>query len=105
MYPLMQGYDSVAVKADVEIGGFDQLFNLQAGRVLQKSTPYARARYYDLHHARRYRWTKMSTSWGNVVTIVDEPQDMFGKIMAVRDDLMVKYFTLCTNVPMEEIQK
>lgn len=105
LYPIMQGYDSVAVKADVELGGFDQLFNLKAGRTIQE--------YYGLPKQNLMTCTmlegtdgrKMSTSWGNIITIVDEPFDMFGKLMSVHDDLVIKYLTLCTDLPLDEIKK
>jgi tyrosyl-tRNA synthetase len=103
MYPLMQGYDSVMVKADVELGGFDQLFNLQAGRVIQ---PYYGQPAQDILTIEMLEGTdgrKMSTSWGNVINITDEPNDMFGKVMSVKDELVDKYFKLCTNLSDQEI--
>ncbi len=105
LYPLMQGYDSVAVKADIEIGGFDQLFNLKAGRVIQK---HYRQPEQDIFTGQMLEGTdgrKMSTSWGNVINITDEPSDMFGKVMSVRDELIGKYFLLATKVPVPEIQE
>lgn len=103
LYPLMQGYDSVAVKADVEIGGFDQLFNLQAGRILQKAYGQPEQSIMNLQMLEGTDGRKMSTSWGNIITMVDNAGDMYGKIMAVRDDLIGKYFLLCTDVSREEI--
>lgn len=104
-YPLMQGYDSVAVKADVEIGGFDQLFNLKAGRIIQKHYKMPEQDVLTLQMLEGTDGRKMSTSWGNVVNITDEPNDMFGKIMAVRDELIPKYFKLCTDISDSEIPK
>lgn len=104
MYPLMQGYDSVAIKADVEIGGFDQLFNLQAGRILQRAHGMPEQDIMTLQMLEGTDGRKMSTSWGNIITILDTPQDMFGKIMSVRDELMEKYFLLCTDVSKDEIK-
>lgn len=104
-YPLMQGYDSVAVKADVELGGFDQLFNLQAGRVIQ---PHYKQAPQDILTTEMLEGTdgrKMSTSWGNVINITDAPNDMFGKVMSVTDALIDKYFKLCTDVSAEEMAK
>lgn len=98
LYPLMQGYDSVEVRADVEIGGTDQLFNLKAGRTIQK---HYSQREQDIMTTVMLEGTdgrKMSTSWGNVINIIDTPNDMFGKIMSLRDDLIVKYFRACTDV-------
>jgi len=105
LYPLMQGYDSVAVKSDVEIGGFDQLFNLYAGRVIQK---YYGQKEQDILTCAMLEGTdgrKMSTSWGNVINIIDQPGDMFGKVMSVRDELIFQYFLLSTDVDEEEIKK
>jgi len=103
LYPLMQGYDSVAVKADVEIGGFDQLFNLRAGRIIQKHYKMPEQDVLTVSMLEGTDGRKMSTSWGNVVNITDEPNDMFGKIMALRDELIPKYFKLCTNISDSEI--
>lgn len=103
LYPLMQGYDSVAIHADVEIGGFDQLFNLQAGRILQKVFGQPEQNIMNLQMVEGTDGRKMSTSWGNIITIVDDAYDMFGKIMSVRDDLIGKYFLLCTDVSQSEI--
>lgn len=103
LYPLMQGYDSVAVKADVEVGGFDQLFNVKAGRAIQKQYGLPEQ---DILTTRMLEGTdgrKMSTSWGNVITIVDEPNDMFGKIMSIKDELILKYFWLCAGVTQDEL--
>ncbi len=105
LYPLMQGYDSVAVKADIEIGGFDQLFNLKAGRVIQRQYGQVEQDVLTTTMLEGADGRKMSTSWGNIISVVDEPADMFGKIMSVRDELIVKYFMLCTNTPEEEVSK
>ncbi|HLP43805.1 MAG TPA: tyrosine--tRNA ligase [Candidatus Nanoarchaeia archaeon] len=105
MYPLMQGYDSVAVKADVELGGFDQLFNVKAGRAIQK---HYGQREQDVLTTQMINGTdgrKMSKSWGNVINVMDEPDQMFGKAMSIRDDLMPSYFLLCTDMPMNEAEK
>jgi len=105
LYPLMQGYDSVVVKADLELGGFDQLFNLHAGRVIQR---YYNQKEQDTLTCAMLEGTdgrKMSTSWGNVINIMDKPSDIFGKVMSVRDELIIKYFLLCTDVDEAEIKK
>ncbi len=104
LYPIMQGYDSVAVKADVEVGGFDQLFNLKAGRIIQEYYGMPKQSIVTFQMVEGTDGRKMSTSWGNIITIVDEPFDMFGKIMSVHDDLLIKYFILCTDVSLEDIQ-
>lgn len=105
LYPLMQGYDSVAVKADVEIGGFDQLFNLKAGRVIQKHYGQTEQDILTTQMLEGTDGRKMSTSWGNVINITDEPHDMFGKVMSLRDELILKYFLLCTSASLSEIEK
>ena len=105
LYPLMQGYDSVAVKADVELGGTDQLFNLLAGRKIQERY---KQKPQDIMTNKMLLGTdgrKMSTSWGNVINIVDAPGDQFGKVMSVRDDQIPNYFHLATDVPEKEIKK
>jgi len=105
LYPLMQGYDSVMVRADVELGGFDQLFNLKAGRTIQKH--YGQPEQ-DILMGKMLPGTdgrKMSKSWGNVINVSDTPDDMFGKTMAVHDELMADYFLLCTDMPINEAQK
>jgi tyrosyl-tRNA synthetase len=104
MYPLMQGYDSVAIKADVELGGTDQRFNLLSGRTIQR---YYKQEPQDILTVKLLEGTdgrKMSSSWGNVINIMDEPNDMFGKTMAIRDDLIVKYFEATTRLTMEEVK-
>ncbi len=103
MYPLMQGYDSVAVQADIEIGGFDQLFNLKAGRVIQKQYSQSEQDVLTTQMLEGTDGRKMSSSWGNVISITDAPNDMFGKVMSLRDELITKYFLLCTNVSLSEI--
>ena len=103
MYPLMQGYDSVAVKADIEIGGFDQLFNLKAGRVIQKQYSMPEQDVLTTQMLEGTDGRKMSSSWGNVISITDAPNDMFGKVMSLRDELITKYFLLATSLPIADI--
>lgn len=103
LYPIMQGYDSVVVNADIELGGFDQLFNLKAGRIIQRHYGKLEQDVLTIKMLEGTDGRKMSTSWGNVINIVDEPNDMFGKVMSVKDELIVKYFTLCTDLSMREI--
>ena len=102
-YPLFQGYDSVAIKSDVEIGGSDQLFNLQAGREIQK---FFKQNPQDIMTSKMLNGLdgrKMSTSWGNIITIVDEPGNMFGKVMSMKDELIDEYFELTTRLSESEI--
>lgn len=104
LYPLLQGYDSVAIQADVELGGSDQLFNLEAGRIIQE----AYGQKPQLVMTMKMLWgldgRKMSKSWGNVVNIIDEPNDMFGKLMALDDRLMPEYFELATPLSLAQIK-
>ncbi len=104
LYPIMQGYDSVEVRADVEIGGFDQLFNLKAGRVIQDYYGMKKQHLLTCEMLEGTNGAKMSTSQGNIISIVDEPDDMFGKIMAMKDGLIVKYMKLCTDATDEELK-
>ena len=103
-YPLYQGYDSVAVKADIEIGGNDQLWNLMLGREIQKS--------YDLSPQIAMTFPllvgtdgskKMSQSLNNYISISDSPENIFGKIMSIPDDIMWDYFTMLTDLEISEI--
>lgn len=103
LYPMMQGYDSVAIKSDVELGGFDQLFNVKAGRTMQEFFGQEKQSVMVGTMLEGTDGRKMATSWGNIITVVDEPFDMFGKLMSVRDELIIKYFTLCTDLSLEEI--
>jgi len=103
LYPLMQGYDSVAVKADVELGGIDQLFNLKAGRVIQKHYGLPEQDILVGPMLLGTDGRKMSSSWGNVININDYPKEMYGKVMSLRDELVIEYFKLCTRLSDEEI--
>ncbi len=106
LYPLLQGYDSVAMDADIELGGNDQKFNLLVGRFLQRA--------YGLNKEQSVITMpllegldgvqKMSKSLGNYVGITEEPNAMFGKIMSVSDDLMWRYYTLLSAKTLEEIE-
>ena len=104
-YPLFQGYDSVAIKADVEIGGFDQLFNLKVGREVQKIFGQKSQDIMALKMLSGLGGRKMSTSWGNVINILDAPDEMYGKIMSMKDELIKDYFETCTRIPLDEIKK
>ncbi|MEA2073405.1 MAG: tyrosine--tRNA ligase [Campylobacterota bacterium] len=107
MYPLLQGYDSVHLKSDVEIGGTDQKFNLLMGRQLQKS--------YEIKKQQAVLMMpilegldgvqKMSKSLGNYIGVTDEPNDMFGKVLSISDDLMWRFYELLSSKTLEEIAK
>ncbi len=103
MYPLMQGYDSVAIKADVELGGTDQWFNLLAGRDLQRHYGQPPQDIITNPLIEGLDGRKMSSSWGNTVNLFDEPNDMYGKVMSLRDEFIIKYMRLCTRIPLAEI--
>ena len=105
LYPLIQGYDSVAMKADVELGGTDQKFNLLMGRQMQEQhgqKPQCVLTMPILEGLDGVQ--KMSKSLNNYIGIADEPKDMFGKIMSISDDLMWRYFELLSFRPMSEIE-
>ncbi len=104
MYPLMQGYDSVAVRANVELGGTDQRFNLLAGRTIQELYNQAPQDIVMTELLEGLDGRKMSSSWGNVINITDEPNDMFGKVMSLRDELIPRYFELATIVSIQEVK-
>ncbi|MFQ3549893.1 MAG: tyrosine--tRNA ligase [Armatimonadota bacterium] len=104
MYPLCQAYDSVVLESDVEVGGTDQKFNILMGRDLQ--TQYglpAQVGLFTPILTGLDGVQKMSKSLGNYVGVTESPNDMFGKLMSISDDLMPTYFELCTDVPMEEV--
>lgn len=103
LYPLFQGYDSVAIKADVETGGYDQLFNLLAARDIQKyyGQPPQDIMVYEMLIGLDGR--KMSTSWGNIITLIDSSNEQYGKIMSMKDELIIDYFRLCTRLSMREV--
>ena len=106
LYPLVQGYDSVALEADVELGGTDQKFNLLVGRNLQRE--YAQEPQVILTTPLLEGTDgvqKMSKSLGNYIGIDEPPQEMFGKIMSISDDLMWKYYELLTDVSVPEIER
>lgn len=104
MYPLMQGYDSIPMKADVELGGTDQRFNLLAGRTLLEHYGMEPQNIVMGPLVNGLDGRKMSSSWGNTINFNDEPSDMFGKVMSMHDDMIVEYFTVFTRVPMTEVE-
>lgn len=106
LYPVMQAYDSVVIKADVEIGGSDQLFNLLAGRELMEKMgmePQVALTLPLLEGIDGVR--KMSKSYGNYIGLTDEPNDMFGKVMNIPDELMVKYYRLASTESVAKIDE
>ncbi len=106
LYPLLQAFDSVQLKADVELGGTDQKFNLLLGRKLQEHYNMAPQVCITMPILEGLDGVKkMSKSLGNYISISDESNDMFGKIMSISDDLMWKYFDLLSSVPLKDIEK
>ena len=101
----MQGYDSVAVKSDIELGGTDQLFNLLVGRTLQEEFGQKGQNVLTYELLIGPDGRKMSKSWGNCIWIDDEPNEMYGKLMSVNDELIGDYFTLCTDVSDDELAR
>ena len=105
LYPIMQGYDSVSVRSDVEIGGTDQRFNMLSGRKLQQHFGQAPQDIIMVDLITGLDGRKMSSSWGNTINITDEPNDMYGKIMSMNDCNIIEYFISTTRVPINEIDK
>ncbi|MBW3606017.1 MAG: tyrosine--tRNA ligase [Actinobacteria bacterium] len=104
LYPLLQGQDSVAVHADVELGGTDQTFNLMAGRGLQQAAGQEPQCVLTMPLIEGLDGSaKMSKSLGNAIGITDDPADMYGKAMRLRDELIVKYLRLTTDMRREEV--
>ncbi len=104
LYPLMQGYDSVMIESDVELGGTDQTFNNLVGRDIQKA--YGQKQQVVITMPILVGLDgkeKMSKSKGNYIGVTDEPNDMFGKVMSISDEMMENYFTLLTDLPKEKI--
>jgi tyrosyl-tRNA synthetase len=106
MYPLIQGYDSVALKADVELGGTDQKFNLLVGRDLQKEYGQEPQSIITLPLLVGLDGVqKMSKSLNNYIGINEPPREIFGKTMSIDDNIMFKYYELTTDVPMDEVKQ
>lgn len=103
LYPLMQGYDSVVVKSDVEIGGTDQRFNILAGRQLQKQYKQEPQSVITNPLIEGLDGRKMSSSFGNTVNLFDTPNDMFGKLMSLKDEFIISYFIFTTRLPLTQI--
>ena len=106
LYPLMQGYDSVAIGADIEFGGTDQIFNVLMGRSIQRD--YGQDSqltvFFPILEGIDGK-NKMSKSLGNYIGVSDEANDMYVKVMKVPDDLIIKYFTLCTDLHPDKIRE
>lgn len=104
LYPIMQGYDSVMVKADIELGGTDQRFNVIAGRHMQKENGMEpQVGLFTPILMGLDGKNKMSKSLNNYIGLNDKPEDMFGKVMSIPDELIQQYFELLTDTPLEEV--
>jgi len=105
LYPLLQGYDSVAMKCDIEMGGTDQKFNLLMGRQLQRTYNVGKEQAVVMMPLLEGLdgVNKMSKSLGNYIGVTDEPSDMFGKVLSISDDLMWRYYELLSSLSLEEI--
>ena len=105
LYPVMQGYDSVAVEADVEMGGTDQTFNLMVGRDLQRAHGQEPQVVFTVPLLTGTDGTrKMSKSYGNHIGVTDPPEEQFGRAMSIPDELLVEWFRLCTDVGPDEVE-
>jgi tyrosyl-tRNA synthetase len=103
LYPLFVGYDSVVLDVDCEIGGTDQEFNMLAGRTLQKAFGKREKFVLTTKLLEGSDGRKMSKTYDNCVYLDDEPKDMFGKVMSIKDELIPAYFECCTDIAMKEI--
>jgi tyrosyl-tRNA synthetase len=105
LYPVMQGYDSYFLDTDIQIGGADQTFNMQAGRTLQKDLRNKESYILVTGYLEGTDGRKMSKSWGNAIWLQDSPNDMYGKVMSLPDDLIIQYFTYATRVSGEKVRE
>lgn len=104
LYPLMQGYDSYALKADVELGGTDQTFNMLAGRTIQKAYGQTPQNVISVPLLIGTDGSeKMGKSLGNYIGVKESAKDMYGKVMSIKDELILDYFELATNISLKEI--
>ncbi len=103
LYPVMQGYDSLHMDTDIQLGGTDQTFNMQAGRSLIKEINGKESFVVTTGFLSGTDGRKMSKTWGNAIWLTDSAGEMFGKIMSLKDDLIMEYFLLATDVSAETI--
>lgn len=103
LYPVMQGYDSYYLDTDLQLGGTDQTFNMQAGRLLQKNLRNKESYVLTNEFLTGTDGRKMSKTWGNAIWLEDSPVDIFGKAMSISDELILEYYTLATNTPLSQI--
>lgn len=105
LYPVMQGYDSYFMDTDIQVGGTDQTFNMQAGRTLQKDLRHKESFVMAITLLVGSDGKKMSKTQGNVIWLDDNPDDMYAKIMSISDNLVIDYFLLATNTSIDEIEE
>ena len=104
LYPILQGYDSVALDTDIEIGASDQTFNMLVGREMLKIYKKKEKFVLTTPLLEGTDGRKMSKSFGNTIDVTSKPNDMFGKLMSIKDSLIEKYFTLTTDIPLNEVK-
>ena len=104
LYPLMQGYDSVALDVDAEVGGNDQLFNMLAGRTLQKELKNKEKFVLTTKLIEGTDGRKMSKTYNNCVYLTDAPEEMYGRLMSMPDALIPLYMECCTDIPMSDVE-
>jgi tyrosyl-tRNA synthetase len=105
LYPILQGYDSYFMDTDIQVGGTDQTFNMQAGRTLQKNLRKKESFVLANLFLEGTDGRKMSKTWGNAIWLDDTPNDTYAKAMAINDDLIAQYLTLATSLSLNEISK
>lgn len=105
IYPLLQGYDSVAMDVDLEIGGTDQTFNMLMGRNLQQQYNHHEKWVLSTPLIEGTDGRKMSKTFNNYVALTENPRDMYGKLMSIKDELIVKYLEVLTDLPMTEVKE
>lgn len=105
LYPVMQGYDSYFMDTDLQLGGTDQTFNMQAGRTLQRNLRNKESFVMSNVFLEGTDGKKMSKTGGNAIWLEDSPSDMYAKVMAIHDNFIINYFTLATNTPLDEIER
>lgn len=105
LYPVMQGYDSYFLDTDIQIGGTDQTFNMQAGRTLLRDLNNKESFVLTLSFLIGTDGRKMSKSWGNAIWLIDSAEEIYGKVLSLKDDLIVQYFTLATSTDLGKIKE
>jgi tyrosyl-tRNA synthetase len=103
LYPVMQGYDSYFLDTDLQLGGADQTFNMQAGRILQKNLRGKESFILVVEYLIGTDGRKMSKSWGNAIWLDDTPNEIYGKVMSIADSLIKDYLHLATSLPIDKI--